>query len=48
MTKGLKRGTVGDEDEKNTFEGVEIGDEEAKNLETFQREIARIEVALGA
>jgi len=44
----MKRGSAGDEDEKNIFEGVEIGDEEAKKLETFQREIARIEVSLGA
>lgn len=42
----MKRGSAGDEDEKNIFEGVEIGDEEAKKLETFQREIARIEVSL--
>lgn len=48
MTQGLKHGTVGDGDEKIIFEGVEIGDEEAKKLETFQREIARIEVSLGA
>ncbi len=44
----MKRGSAGDEDEKKIFEGVEIGDEEAKKLETFQREIARIEVSLGA
>jgi template-activating factor I len=43
----VKRGSPGDEGEKNIFEGVEIGDEEAKKLETIQRETARIELAIG-
>ncbi|KAJ3555857.1 hypothetical protein NP233_g12105 [Leucocoprinus birnbaumii] len=46
MVKGTKRGSPGAEDEKNIFEGVEIGDEEAKQLETIQRETARVELAI--
>lgn len=48
MVKGTKRGSPGAEEEKNIFEGVEIGDEEAKKLEAIQRETARIELAIGS
>lgn len=47
MVKGTKRGSPGAEEEKDMFEGVEIGDEEAKTLEAIQRETARIELAIG-
>ncbi|KAF9452564.1 hypothetical protein P691DRAFT_772190, partial [Macrolepiota fuliginosa MF-IS2] len=46
MVKGTKRASPGAEEEKDIFEGVEIGDEEAKKLEILQRETARIELSI--
>ncbi|KXN83617.1 Protein SET [Leucoagaricus sp. SymC.cos] len=46
MAGGTKRASPGAEEEKKIFEGVEIGDEEAKKLEIIQRETARIELAI--
>lgn len=48
MAKGAKRASPGAEEEKDIFEGVEIGDEDAQKLEAIQRETARIELAIGS
>jgi len=46
MSKGMKRGSPGDDQKKDIFEGVELGPEDAKKLESIQRETARIELAI--
>ncbi|PFH46637.1 hypothetical protein AMATHDRAFT_69423 [Amanita thiersii Skay4041] len=46
MGKGTKRTSPGADGEKNPLSDVELSDEDAKRLDTVQRDIARAELAL--
>ncbi|RDB29109.1 Protein SET [Hypsizygus marmoreus] len=46
MAKGTKRASPGAEDEKNPLQNVELSDEDAKKLQSIQRDIARTELVL--
>lgn len=47
MAKGTKRASPGADTEKNPLQDVELSEEDAKKLQTVQREIARAELVLG-
>ena len=47
-SKGVKRASPGAETEKNPFGDVELTDEDAVKLQGIQKDIARVELALGA
>ena len=46
-SKGVKRASPGAETEKNPFGDVELTDEDAVKLQGVQKDIARVELALG-
>ena len=46
-SKGVKRASPGAETEKNPFGDVELTDEDAVKLQGIQKDIARVELALG-
>lgn len=48
MAKGTKRGSPGAVDEKQPITNSPVGGEEAKKLEEIQRDLARVELVLGA
>ena len=46
--KGVKRASPGADIEKNPLGDVELTDEDAVKLQAIQKDIARVELALGA
>ena len=46
-SKGVKRASPGADVEKNPLGDVEVSDEEALKLQAIQKDIARVELALG-
>ncbi len=46
-SKGVKRASPGADVEKNPLGDVEVTDEEALKLQAIQKDIARVELALG-
>lgn len=48
MAKGTKRASPGADEEKNPLQNVELSDEDARKLQTIQRDLARVELVLGA
>ena len=46
--KGVKRASPGADVEKNPLGDVELSDEDAVKLQTVQKDVARVELALGA
>ncbi|KAG6910562.1 hypothetical protein DXG01_009512 [Tephrocybe rancida] len=46
MAKGTKRASPGADDEKNPLTEVELSDEDARKLQSVQRDIARVELVL--
>ena len=47
-SKGVKRASPGADVEKNPLGEVELSDEDAVKLQGIQKDIARVELALGA
>lgn len=46
-SKGVKRGSPGADSEKNPLGDVDLSDQEAIKLQAIQKDIARVELALG-
>ena len=46
--KGVKRASPGADVEKNPLGDVDLSDEDASKLQVIQKDIARVELALGA
>ena len=46
--KGVKRASPGADIEKNPLGDVELSDEDALKLQSVQKDVARVELALGA
>ena len=46
--KGVKRASPGADVEKNPLGNVELSDEDAIKLQGIQKDVARVELALGA
>lgn len=46
-SKGVKRASPGAEAEKNPLGDVELTDEDAVKLQAIQKDVARVELALG-
>jgi template-activating factor I len=44
---GVKRASPGADEEKNPLANVDLSEEDAKKLATTQRELQRVELALG-
>ena len=47
-SKGVKRASPGADVEKNPLGDVDLSDEDASKLQVIQKDIARVELALGA
>ena len=47
-SKGVKRASPGADIEKNPLGDVELSDEDALKLQSVQKDVARVELALGA
>lgn len=47
MAKGTKRASPGVDEEKNPLANVELSDEDAKKLQTLQKDMAKAELLLG-
>ena len=47
-SKGVKRASPGADVEKNPLGNVELSDEDAIKLQGIQKDVARVELALGA
>jgi template-activating factor I len=44
---GVKRASPGADDEKNPLANVDLSEEDAKNLTKAQRDLGRVELAMG-
>lgn len=45
---GVKRASPGADEEKNPLSNVDLSEEDAKNLANAQRDLGRVELAMGS